>query len=216
MFSQVFNRAKGIFSKKDLPANASEDSSGTVQGSQSDSTDSTDTAADMVVTTRQGHAESRHKNGSDSMVNGKRKTRDSNTNNTNGNSSKRRRISSEQNEDIVIEELSSSQPVPEDNVVVEIPEIIKKKVAKEVDSQATTSTSTSPNKTSNHIRFGSEEPALPIRTAKENEDHEAAITQAESEDDDDDDDDAPEVVDNSAQLLSLKVQAQKQKEAKRR
>ena len=31
-----------------------------------------------------------------------------------------------------------------------------------------------------------------------------------------DDDDAPEVVDNSAQLMALKVQAQKQKEAKRR
>jgi U3 small nucleolar RNA-associated protein 16 len=72
-------------------------------------------------------------------------------------------------------------------------------------------------KSSNHIRFGSEEPALPIRTAKEIEIETVQPTQPQAEEDSEsDDDEAPEVVDNSAQLLALKVQAQKQKEAKKR
>lgn len=219
MFSQVFTRAKGIFSRNNLPA--SDDSSVTAQASHSDSTDTsaddaTSTSTKMVTATRQGNVASPRTNGSDSATNTKRKTMESKTN---SHSNKRRRLSPEQ-EDSVIEVLSSQQEVPADNVMIQIPATQEKKISNGTKSAAE-STSTTPDKSaknpSNHIRFGSEEPALPIRTAKENEIETVQPTQAEDEEDSEsDDDDAPEVVDNSAQLLALKVQAQKQKEAKRR
>jgi U3 small nucleolar RNA-associated protein 16 len=207
MFSQVFNKAKGIFSKRDLPASASEDSSVTAHASHSDSAESedksTDTITEDMVTTRQGHV-------ANAAVNGKRRNQ-----NTNGQSTKRRRISAE-HEDGLIEELSSQQQVPEDKVAVEILGTKKRRVSNGVGSTS------APDKAGNHVRFGSEEPALPIRTAREVElpeppaPKEIKDSEDEDEDEDEDDDDAPEVVVNSAQLLSLKVQAQKQKEAKKR
>ncbi|OKL62405.1 hypothetical protein UA08_03006 [Talaromyces atroroseus] len=215
MFSQVFNKAKGIFSKRDLPASASEDSSITVQASQSDSADSTDKSTSTItemVTTRRSHVGSPRTTGaSDSAVNGKRRIQERNTN---GHSTKRRRISSE-HENGLIEELSSPRQVPEDKVTVEITGVKKRRVSNGPEDSQTMTTSTPSNKLSNHIRFGSEEPAIPITTVKELEDREPAAPKEDSESDEDDDE-APEVVDNSVQLLSLKVQAQKQKEAKKR
>lgn len=211
MFSQVFTRAKGIFSKNNLPA--SDDSSATAQASPSDSTDnntddSSSTVTKMVTATRQGHVGSPHTNGSDSATNTKRKTLDSKTNR---HSNKRRRLSPEQ-EDSVIEVLSSQQEVPEDNVIIEVPSTQEKEIGNGIKSTPKSEAAT-PDKPGNHIRFGSEEPALSIRTAKEIETLKSPQPEEDSESDDDE---APEVVDNSAQLLSLKVQAQKQKEAKRR
>jgi U3 small nucleolar RNA-associated protein 16 len=136
----------------------------------------------------------------------------------NGHSNKRRRLSPEQ-EDSVIEVLSSQQEVPADNVIIQIPATQEQKIGNGVESRAESASSTtdrSAKKSSNHIRFGSEEPALPIRTAKEIEIETVPSTQVQVEEDSESDDDAPEVIDNSVQLLALKVQAQKQKEAKRR
>jgi U3 small nucleolar RNA-associated protein 16 len=217
MFSQVFTRAKGIFSRNNLPA--SDDSSVTAQASQSDSTDnntddSSSTIKKMVTATRQGNVASPHANGLDTATNTKRKTVESKTN---GHSNKRRRLSPEQ-EDSVIEVLSSQQEVPADNVTIQIPTAQDKGISNGIESTAKSASTTpdrSAKKPSNHIRFGSEEPPLPIRTAKEIDIAQPTETQDE-EDSESDDDDAPEVVDNSAQLLALKVQAQKQKEAKRR
>jgi U3 small nucleolar RNA-associated protein 16 len=81
------------------------------------------------------------------------------------------------------------------------------------ESQNTTSTN-SPKNAKNHIRFGSEEPAPVLNGAEEIP--ETQPVPPEEEASSDDDDEAPEVVDNSAQLLSLKVQAQKQEEARKR
>lgn len=218
MFSQVLTRAKGIFSRNNLPA--SDDSSVTAQASHSDSTDtsvddSSSTVTKMVTATRQGNVSSPRTNGLDSATNTKRKTIESKTN---GHSNKRRRLSPEQEDSVIV--LSSQQEVPEDNVIVQVPATQEQKISNGIESTAE-STSTTPErsakKSSKHIRFGSEEPALPIRIAKEVEIETVASTQAQDEEDSEsDDDDAPEVVDNSAQLLALKVQAQKQKEAKRR
>lgn len=168
----------------------------------------------MVTATRQGNVAAPHTNGLDSATNTKRKTVESKTN---GHSNKRRRLSPEQ-EDSVIEVLSSQQEVPADNVTIQIPAAQDKRISNGIESTAKSASTTpdrSAKKPSNHIRFGSEEPALPIRTAKDIEIVQPTETQDE-EDSESDDDDAPEVVDNSAQLLALKVQAQKQKEAKRR
>lgn len=219
MFSQVFTRAKGIFSRNNLPA--SDDSSVTAQASHSDSTDtsaddSSSTTTKMVTATRQGNVSSPRTNGLDSATNTKRKTMESKTN---GHSNKRRRLSPEQ-EDSVIEVLSSQQEVPEDNVIIQIPATQEQKISngiKSTQKSASTTPERSAKKPSNHIRFGSEEPALPIRTAKEIEIETVPSTQVQDvEESESDDDEAPEVVDNSTQLLALKVQAQKQKEAKRR
>jgi U3 small nucleolar RNA-associated protein 16 len=219
MFSQVFTKAKGIFSRNNLPA--SDDSSVTAQASQSDSIDtntddSSSTITKMVTATRRGHVGSPNTNGSESATNTKRKTMERKTN---GHSNKRRRLSPEQ-EDSLIEVLSSQQEVPVDNVTIQIPAAQEKKISngtKNTAKSASTTPDRSVKKSSNHIRFGSEEPALPIRTAKEIEIETVQPTQPQAEEDSEsDDDEAPEVVDNSAQLLALKVQAQKQKEAKKR
>lgn len=170
----------------------------------------------MVTATRRGHVGSPNTNGSDSATNTKRKTMESKTN---GHSNKRRRLSPEQ-EDSLIEVLSSQQEVPADNVTIQIPAVQEKKISNGTETTAKSASTTpdrSVKKPSNHIRFGSEEPALPIRTAKEIETETVQPTQPQAEEDSEsDDDEAPEVVDNSAQLLALKVQAQKQKEAKKR
>lgn len=138
---------------------------------------------------------------------------------TKDHSNKRRRLSPEQ-EDSVIEVLSSQQEVPADNVIIQIPATQQTKTRKgdkSTSESASTSSDRSAKEAGNHIRFGSEEPALPIRTAKEVEIESVQPRQAQDDgDSESDDDDAPEVVDNSAQLMALKVQAQKQKEAKRR
>lgn len=133
-----------------------------------------------------------------------------------GHSNKRRRLSPEQ--DRVIEVLSSQQEAPADNVVIQIPATQEKKNGIEFTSESASSTPEgSEKRPSNHIRFGSEEAALPIRTVKEIDNEIVQPMQAQDEEDSgSDDDDAPEVFDNSAQLLALKAQAQKQKEAKRR
>ncbi|QGA19638.1 hypothetical protein EYB26_007327 [Talaromyces marneffei] len=213
MFSQVFTRAKGIFSRNNLPA--SDDSSVTAQASPSNSTDtntddSSSTTKKMGTATRQGNVASPRMNGSETATNTKRKTLESKTN---GHSKKRRRLSPEQ-EDSLIEVLSSQQEAPDDNVTIQIPAAREKKIRNGTES---TTPDRSAKKPSSHIRFGSEEPALPIRTAKDGEIETVESTQAQAEEDSEsDDDDAPEVVDNSVQLLALKVQAQKQKEAKKR
>ncbi|EED15516.1 conserved hypothetical protein [Talaromyces stipitatus ATCC 10500] len=216
MFSQVFTRAKGIFSKNNLSAN--DDSSVTAQASQSDSAgnntdDSSSTIKDMVTATRQGHVGSPRTNGSDTATNTKRKTLESKTN---GHSNKRRRLSPEK-QDSVIEVLSSQQEAPEDNVTIEVPVVQEtEKISNGIETTPKSEGATADEfskKPSNHIRFGSEEPTLPIQQTKGIETPQPTQAKDDSESDDDE---APEVVDNSAQLLSLKVQAQKQKEAKRR
>ena len=71
-----------------------------------------------------------------------------------------------------------------------------------------------PSGKKNHIRFGSEEPALPEELQNES----APETGQENQEDDEEssDDDAPETINNSAQLSKIKSEAQKQEKARQR
>lgn len=116
----------------------------------------------------------------------------------------------------MIEVLSSQQELPQDNVTIEL-SAVQEKVASKSAKSNRLDAATRVQNTSNHIRFGSEEPTLPVRTMNGVETVQPQATPLEQESDsDEDEDEAPEVVDNSAQLMSLKVQAQKQKEALKR
>lgn len=65
-----------------------------------------------------------------------------------------------------------------------------------------------------HIRFGSEEPALLQEVETENASE--AGSQNQGEDEESSDDDAPETINNSAQLSKIKLQAQKREQARQR
>ncbi|CRG88964.1 hypothetical protein PISL3812_05999 [Talaromyces islandicus] len=229
MFSQIFNKARGL-----LPGTAADDSSFTAHASTSeaatDSTiDSTNSDPDMVTATRRGQVGSPQTKGSDVAANGKRKTRATRSDTQ---SNKRRRTESEDEDDVethhssVVVEIPLRRKSAKDDEADEVPETQETNGAsngieddEEEEEEATdetqNTTSTDPPKNSNkHIRFGSEEPAPVLNGMKEIP--ETQPVQPEEEASSDDDDEAPEVVDNSAQLLSLKVKAQKQEEARKR
>lgn len=136
-------------------------------------------------------------NGSD-IVNGKRKGR---VTNPNSRSNKRRKTDSQESiegsEDVEIQETQETMDSLENG--------INKSTEDTHDIQSAAV------KPKNHIRFGSEEPA-PVAQAVE----QIPKTQFEEQVDPESDDDAPEAIDNSAQLLALKSQAQKQEDARRR
>lgn len=71
-----------------------------------------------------------------------------------------------------------------------------------------------PSGKSNHIRFGSEEPAVPEEIQAES----VPETEQENQDDEEnsDDDDAPETIGNSAQLSKIKLEAEKRQQARQR
>lgn len=71
-----------------------------------------------------------------------------------------------------------------------------------------------PPEKSNHIRFGSEEPAVPEEIQAES----VLETEQENQDDEEssNDDDVPETIDNSAQLSKIKLEAQKREQARQR
>lgn len=228
MFSQIFNKARGLF-----PGAAADNSSFTAHASASEtatdsSIDSTPTtiSANMVTATRRGQIGSPSPqaiDSSDAAANGKRKTR---TTRSDSQSNKRRRTESEEDDEdnnietkhtSVVVEIPLRRKFIEENATDEVSETqqtngISNGVEATDESQSTT-TSTPPKNANNHIRFGSEEPAPVLNVAKEIPD-----SQPEEEDksSSDDDDEAPEVVDNSVQLMSLKMQAQKQEEARKR
>ncbi|KAH8705750.1 hypothetical protein BGW36DRAFT_354148 [Talaromyces proteolyticus] len=165
----------------------------------------------MVVSTRQGLVGSSPANGADGATAGKRKTR---ATRSDSQSNKRRRMGEEESE------------IPQDNVVVEMP--LRRKAAEDDEVPETQeandesngiATTDEPQNTAsndvpvkNHIRFDSEEPTPVPKEIDEIPETQVVPPEEESSDDDE----APEVVDNSAQLLSLKVQAQKQEKARKR
>lgn len=229
MFSQIFNKARGLF-----PGTAADDSSFTAHASSTseaitDSTiDSTPTVTDMVTATRRGQIGSPQTTDSDLAVNGKRKTR---ATRSNSQSNKRRRTESEGGDDnierhhtSVVVEIPLRRKFAKDDVADEVPEtqqtngtssdIEEEKEEAATDKPQNTTPTDSPKNANNHIRFGSEEPAPALNGTKEIP--ETQPVPPEEEASSDDDDEAPEAVDNSAQLLSLKVQAQKQEEARKR
>jgi U3 small nucleolar RNA-associated protein 16 len=136
-------------------------------------------------------------NGSD-IVNGKRKVR---VPNPNSRSNKRRKTDSQESiegsEDVEIPETQETMGSLENGIN-----------GSTEDTHDIQSAAVTPK---NHIRFGSEEPA-PVAQAVE----QIPKTQFEEQVDPESDDDAPEAIDNSAQLLALKSQAQKQEDARRR
>lgn len=65
-----------------------------------------------------------------------------------------------------------------------------------------------------HMRFGSEEPDLPLEPQPEEESVPLTAPNGDDEDEDGSDDEAPEAIDNSAQLSQIRAEARKQEMAK--
>ena len=124
-------------------------------------------------------------------TNGKRKARNANSTKADGQHNKRRKRSSlgaaEQLENGESEVHRESSPKKEGRVA--------------------------PAAKKNHVRFGSEEPEMPVEMQEETpeEKHDNQEDGEESSDDD-----APEAIDNSAQMSKIKAEAQKLQQAKQR
>ncbi|KAL1966092.1 hypothetical protein VTN77DRAFT_4840 [Rasamsonia byssochlamydoides] len=154
---------------------------------------------------------------SSDTVNGKRKGRPISSGNADGQSNKRRK-----RESLALSEKPDSPEIPETqdvnggektdvvDGVESTPEGEPQASQKQEEPAEKPASST---KKSNHIRFGSEEPADAEPVVEE----EVAETQQQDEQDSEsDDDEAPEAIDNAAQLKTLKAQAQRQEEARKR
>lgn len=216
MFSQFFTAAKGLFATQDSAPEVS--SADSLAASTNGPKNQSPQTPSMVTATRRGlisspaSGASPELNGSGS-ANGKRKGR---SGNTDGQSNKRRK-----RESLDVSEQPESPEIPE---AQDVNGGVQTGAVDGVESSSEEKSQTSQNKDqvaeeaasapkrSNHLRFGSEEPAEPVNVVEE----EVAEARQEEEEDESDDDEAPEAIDNSAQLKALKAQAQKQEEAKRR
>lgn len=69
-------------------------------------------------------------------------------------------------------------------------------------------------KKGNHMRFGSEEPVLPLDTTVE--ETSTVLQNGQGHDEESSDDEAPEAVDNSTQLTNIKAEAKKRENVKQR
>lgn len=105
----------------------------------------------------------------------------------------------------VVEETPAPAEIPETQIQTETQ-------TQDAESESPEETRQEPVSTGSHIRFNSEEPApVPvIEHIRETQ------VKKDAESESEDDDEAPEAIDNSAQLLALKAEAQRQEEARRK
>jgi U3 small nucleolar RNA-associated protein 16 len=215
MFSQLFTAAKGLLATKDSVPDASPFAPCALSADGPKINQSPQTPK-MVTTTRRGRiAEVNPESSGSDTVNGKRKDRLATSDDTDGQSTKRRKRGS-----MGLSEKADSPEVPEtqdmnddvQNAALDGVESTSEGTVGTSKSQEQPAEKPAPPPKKNHIRFGSEEPA----DAGNGVEEEVAETQQEDEQEESDDDEAPESFDNTAQLLTLKAQAQKQEGAKKR
>lgn len=187
MFSHIVTAAKGLFARPE-----SEETSATTP-----SEGTTTTNPKMVSTTRQrdiatDDTPAQSDISSTPATNGKRKARTANSGKVDGQHNKRQKKSN-----------------------LEAPEKLQNG-GNEVDRESSPKKEEQPAPAvkKNHVRFGSEEPEVPVDLQDEVPD--GKQDNQEDGEESSDDDDAPEAIDNSAQMSKIKADAQKLHQAKQR
>ncbi|RJE21373.1 hypothetical protein PHISCL_06277 [Aspergillus sclerotialis] len=186
MFSHIVTAAKGLFARPE-----SEETSATTP-----SEGTTTNNPKMVSATRQRDIATEDTSAKSDMsstpaTNGKRKARTANSGKVDGQHNKRQKKSS----------LEAPEKLQDGGH-----EVDRKSSPKKEQQPA-------PAVKKNHVRFGSEEPDLPV-DLQEEVPEEKQDNQEDGEESSDDD--APEAIDNSAQMSKIKAEAQKLHQAKQR
>lgn len=190
MFSQLVTAAKGLLTRQDAEE---------AHSTQPNTTTTTENKPKMV-TTRRGNVATKDTAGPESndtpVANGKRESGTVSAGKKGGQNKKRRRSN---NTTETAEDAHDESPNGTSGI--------------EEGTESKQDQPGPPGK-KNHIRFGSEEPALPEDLQAEN----ATETGQENQEEDEEssDDDAPEMINNSAQLSKIKSEAQKQEKARQR
>lgn len=191
MFSQFVTAAKGLFAKKDseeeIPANADYSSDPAAIQERSDSAPSK--TATMVMTTRSGRTAPVEEETS-VEVNGSKV----------GNAKRKA-------------ESASSAKTNGESTKRRKRVSVDKQVNGDEESSSTHEEKVAAVEKPKHFRFGSEEPAPTDELVEEVPETQQNGAQSAE---DSDDDEAPEAFDNSAQLLRMKEQAQKQERARQK
>lgn len=190
MFSQLVTAAKGLLTRQDAEE---------AHSTRPNTTTTTENKPKMVTTRRGGTATkdtAEPESNGTPVINGKRESGAVSAGKKEGQNKKRRRSNNttETAEDAQDESPNGNPGIEEG-----------------ADSKQD---QPGPSEKKNHIRFGSEESALPEELQTES----APETGQENQEDDEEssDDDAPETINNSAQLSKIKSEAQKQEKARQR